>query len=52
MKIIDKELEFKDGDYEITYENIYEYNNYNETLIILFILLFSIYLFAVYNKLN
>jgi hypothetical protein len=38
--------------YNVTYENIYNYNNYTGFLIFLFIILLTIYFLVIYEKAN
>jgi hypothetical protein len=38
--------------YNIEYENIYNYNNYLVIIIIIFVILFTIYLFGVLKNIN
>lgn len=39
-------------EYNVTYQNIYDYKNVAKYLIILFIFLFIIYLITIYNEFN
>lgn len=39
-------------DYKITYENVYNYNNFSEYIIILFIILLLIFILIIYKKFN
>jgi len=43
---------YSKDNYNVTYENIYEYKNYNKVLLVLFILLLVIFLIIIIFKLN
>jgi hypothetical protein len=40
------------NNYIVTYEKIYNYNDYTTILVVLFIILFTIYFFTVIQKVN
>ena len=42
----------KENNYLVTYENVYQYNNYKILFIILFIILLIIYLLNIFRKLK
>jgi len=42
----------KSNKYEVTYENVYKYNNYTGVIILLFIILLIIYFLIIYKKVN
>ena len=43
---------YSKDNYYVTYENIYDYKNYNKVLLVLFILLFLILIFVLLLKFN
>lgn len=43
---------YSKDNYNVTYENIYDYKNYNKVIILLFTLLLVIFLIVIIFKLN